>query len=146
MAGHRAQVPGPRQVCAAAARAVRKQRYPLVWLVPPAQGRARRPRLLPRPPPAAPLIARPGPRRPPLPPGWPSIDGGNEEFPLFRLVSRSSRSSLARSSLIAAACASITASRSAHAGHPAGGTNGTDISPIINETTPQSSLHAEQTT
>jgi hypothetical protein len=52
-----------------------------------------------------------------LRPGWASIDGGNEELPLFRDTSRSSRSSFASSAAIAAACSAITASRSAHAGH-----------------------------
>jgi hypothetical protein len=49
-------------------------------------------------------------------PGWASIDGGNEEFPLFRDTSRSSRSTFAASSAIAAACSAITSSRAAHPG------------------------------
>jgi hypothetical protein len=69
-----------------------------------------------------------------LRPGWPSIDGGNEEFPLFEVTSRSSRSSRSRRSLtsaacasICAACAAITMSRSVHPPHPSGGTGNTDM-------------------
>jgi hypothetical protein len=54
-----------------------------------------------------------------LRPGWASIDGGNEEFPLFRDTSRSSRCTFACNSAIAAACCAITSSRAAHPVHPA---------------------------
>jgi hypothetical protein len=54
-------------------------------------------------------------------PGWASIDGGNEEFPLFRDTSRSSRSTFACNSAIAAACCAITSSRAAQPTHPAAG-------------------------
>ena len=87
----------------------------LIRLAAPGQERRRRTRLLARIPLAI------GDRRLAFGrsrPGWASIDGGNEEFPLFR---DTGRSAFACSSAIAAACSAIITSRSAHAGHPAGG-------------------------
>jgi hypothetical protein len=86
---------------------------PLIGVLAPGQERSRGPRLLRRFPSPRRGLAFRGPCRP----GWPSIDGGNEEFPLFREISRSSRSTLARSSAIAAACSAIT--------HPVPRTTGT---------------------
>ena len=73
---------------AASAPPRREHRDPLIRLALQARNDpARRAATRPRPPPA---------RRPlGLRPGWASIDGGNDEFPLFRDTSRSSRSTFA---------------------------------------------------
>lgn len=113
MGGHHPKISPAGQRGAAPAQLAREDLDALIRLAAPGQERPRRTRLLTR------IMLAIGGRclafgR--LRPGWASIDGGNEEFPLFRDTGRSSRSAFACSSAIAAACSAITISRSAHAG------------------------------
>src|ERR1019366_7585293 len=74
-------------------------------------------------------------------PGRSSEEGGIEEFPLLRPSRRLRSATSARSSSIACPCSAITASRAAHAPHPAAGSGGSvtdhhdhDIPAVIKST------------